>query len=141
MNRLLELANKQNLQYITPKTSVFEASQVMSQNHIGSILVRDQGEVVGIFSERDLMNRVVTHGLDYTSTTVSDVMTKEIQMVSTEENAESCYRLMKKLKCRHLPIQQQGKVIGMVSIRDILKWMIEDAQDENEQLKGYIQTQ
>lgn len=140
MNRLLELAGSQNIFYLSPDATVFEASQEMSKKHVGAILVGSETNLLGLFSERDLMNRVVAKGLDYRKTKVSEVMTKNITTVTPDETVEHCHDKMIELKCRHLPIQEGGKIIGMVSIRDVMEWMVEDKEDENKVLKQYIQT-
>lgn len=140
MNRLLDLARSQSLCYLSPDATAFEASQEMSQKHVGAVLVGSDANLLGLFSERDLMNRVVSKGLDYYQVKVADVMTRSVTTIGPDETIEHCHDKMIKLKCRHLPIKENGKIIGMVSIRDVMEWMVEDKDAENKVLKQYIQT-
>lgn len=140
MNRLVDLARSQNLHYLSPDATVFEASQEMSQKHVGAVLIGNSGSLLGLFSERDLMNRVVSKGLDYHQVKVADVMTRDVTTIPSDETVEHCHDKMIELKCRHLPIKENGKIIGMVSIRDVMEWMVEDREAENRVLKQYIQT-
>lgn len=140
MNRLVDLARGQNLHYLSPDATVFEASQEMSQKHVGAVLVGSESDLLGLFSERDLMSRVVSKGLDYHQVKVADVMTRDVSTIGPDETVEHCHDKMIELKCRHLPIKENGKIIGMVSIRDVMEWMVEDKEAENKVLKQYIQT-
>lgn len=140
MSRLLKLAKSQTFRYFSPDATVFEASQEMSKKHVGAVLVGSDTNLLGLFSERDLMNRVVSKGLDYRQVKVADVMTRVVTTITPDETIENCHDKMIALKCRHLPIKENGKIIGMVSIRDVMEWMVEDKEAENKLLKQYIQT-
>jgi len=141
MNDLIQLAANQKLEFLEPDTTVAEAAKKMSELRVGSMLILDGNELKGIFTERDLMNRVVSQGKDYKTTKIKEVMSTKLVVVNQHETIPNCYHLMQKKKCRHLPIlDDNNKVIGMVSIRDLLSWMYRDLEIENEELKKYIQT-
>lgn len=140
MGLLSQLVESQHLVTISPKQMVQEAAQAMSKNKIGSVVVMEEGEIIGIFSERDLLNRVTSQGKDNKTTPISAVMTKEVSTVSLSTSVEQCYQKMQEAKCRHLPIVDGNKVIGMVTMRNILEWLVKEMKDENVQLKRYIQS-
>lgn len=119
-----------------PQSSVFDASRVMARAHSGSVLILDDaGGVIGIFTERDLLTKVVAKALDPAATPVSAVMTKNPITVPPEMNVCDAVLLMKQRRFRHLPIAAaSGKVIGMFSFRDALPREVIDADDLAEHL-------
>jgi len=139
MSELAHLAEDQKLESMSPDASVFDAAQKMSSNNVGSILIMLGDKLIGIFTERDLVNRVVAKNKDYKTTLIKDVMSTDITTVSENESLTSCYELMRSNKCRHLPILgQNNKILGVVSMRDLLDWRIKDVEFENKELKHYI---
>lgn len=139
MTELTQLAEDQKLQILKKSATVFEAAQMMSENKVGSILIMEGNDLIGIFTERDLVNRVVAVGKDYNETIIKDVMSTNISTVSETTSLIECYDMMKNSKCRHLPIiSASNKILGVVSMRDLLDWRVKDMEFENKELKHYI---
>ncbi len=127
------------LVYTAPETSVQSAAETMAQHNIGSILVMEDGEdLVGIFSERDLLTRVTAEGLDPTSTPIRDVMTKDVIVVSGETSRREALHIMQEQHIRHLPIADDEKLYGIVSLRDLLSFEQEMQKQEIEQLRRFV---
>ena len=118
--------------------TVLETVRVMVERNIGAVPVMHKGELVGIFSERDLMRRVVAEGRDPRSTCVAEVMTDDPLTVSTGEDLGNCMALMRRHGFRHLPVCHEGQLIGMVSLRDILLHDLDEKDDEVRMMRAYI---
>jgi len=125
---------------LPPSATVLDAVQKMAEHHIGSIVVLDGESLVGIFTERDLLNRVIAKGLDPKTVALSDAMSKNVTTVPYQDTIEGCYDKMQETKCRHIPIVDGDKVVGVVTMRNILEFLSEQMKDENIQLKKYIQS-
>lgn len=104
---------------VTPTTSVLDAANVMNQHHVGSVVVMDDDELAGIFTERDVMRRVVVPRRDPASTRVGDVMTSPVACAATDTTTSELAATMRKRKIRHLPVLADGHLVGMISIGDI----------------------
>lgn len=124
---------------IRPEASVTEAVRLMSRRRVGAVLVCERGSCVGIFTERDLMNRVVLTGLDPGATAVADVMTSEVACVEPGTSAAAAMAIMTERRCRHLPVVEAGKVVGLVSIGDLVRWESRNQQFEIRMLTHFIQ--
>jgi CBS domain-containing protein len=140
MTLLAALVKSQNIVTLPPTATVLEASKKMAQFLIGSILIVDGNKLAGIFTERDLLNRVVAKDLDPKKTPISDVMSKNVTTVSVSETTENCFRKMESTKCRHIPIMEGEKLVGVVTMRNILEWLTKEMEEENVFLKNYIQS-
>ena len=139
MSELERITSSQSVGFVSPADTVFQAALKMTSRKMGSVLVMDEGQLVGIFTERDLMNRVVAMGKDYRTTLVREVMSLNIKIVSRDESITDCYRIMKANRCRHLPIAGENKsIIGVVSMRDLLDSLVDRMDQENQILKKYI---
>lgn len=123
----------QELFSVTPDASVLDAARYMAERRIGAVSVIENGFLVGIVSERDLMTRVVAEGRDPKSTSVGDVMSRRLVHGSPGDSFESCIAKMLEHNCRHLPILGNGRVVGMVSIRDLYRV---DATEKANQLEA-----
>src|SRR5687768_10576771 len=126
MKQIAELIEGQTLTVIEPGWTVRNAAERMAERNIGAVAVVDDGALKGVFSERDIMSRVVAKGLNPDDTTVAAVMTKEILVGNPRENVDSALQKMHSIGCRHLPVVENGKLVGMLSIRDLLE--MDDAQ-------------
>ena len=126
MKQIAELIEGQTLTVIEPGWTVRNAAERMAERNIGAVAVVDEGALKGVFSERDIMARVVAKGLNPDDTTVASVMTKEILVGNPRENVDSALQKMHSIGCRHLPVVENGKLVGMLSIRDLLE--MDDAQ-------------
>ena len=124
---------------VAPETLVYDALLVMAEHHIGALLVMRRDELVGIFSERDYAREVIIKGRTSATTAVQDIMSTKLITVSPEKTVEECMTLMSGKRIRHLPVMEHGKVIGLLSIGDLVQATIEYQQFLIKQLEHYIQ--
>ncbi len=124
---------------VTSATTVTDAVRKMNSHGIGCLLVLDGGRTVGIFTERDVLTRVIEPGLDPAGTAVGDVMTKNPVSIDHAATLEEAMAVMRTRRFRHLAVTGEGgKLCGMLSINDLTGWLVEDRQHEIEQLTNYI---
>ena len=123
---------------IGPEAPVLEAIRLMAEKRIGALLVMDAGAMAGIVSERDYARKVVLQGRSSRETPVRDIMTADVVSVRLDDTAERCMALVTDRRIRHLPVLEGGHVVGVVSIGDLVKAVIEDQQHELDQLQRYI---
>src|SRR5574343_1371398 len=123
---------------VSPDATVFQALQIMAEQDIGAVLVMDMGDVLGIFSERDYARRIVLQGRTSAGTKVRDIMTSKVVYVGPQQSVAECMALMTDKHFRHLPVMEAGRVIGMLSIGDLVRATIEEQQLVIEQLVNYI---
>ena len=123
---------------IGPDDPVLDAVREMADKHIGALLVIDAGTLVGIVSERDYARKVVLQGRSSHDTPVRDIMTTDVITVRPVDTTEHCMQIMAERRIRHLPVVEDSAVIGVVSIGDLVKAVIEDQQLELDQLQRYI---
>jgi CBS domain-containing protein len=123
---------------ISPEATVLEALKTMAQHEVGALIVLDRDKLVGIFSERDYARKVILHGKASKDTTVSEIMTHKVVCVRPEQTVEDCMALMTDKRIRHLPVVQDKKVIGVISIGDVVKEVISEQRFMIEQLEHYI---
>ncbi|MGZ5033951.1 MAG: CBS domain-containing protein [Usitatibacter sp.] len=126
---------------ITPEISVLEAIKVLALEDIGAAIVMTGDRLAGIFSERDYTRKIILKGRAADTTRVEEVMTPNVVVVSPRSKTRECMSLMTEKNIRHLPVVDQGRVIGMVSIRDIVSDIIADQDFTIEQLEHYISGQ
>jgi CBS domain-containing protein len=123
---------------IGPDASVFEAISLMAEKGIGAVLVMEDGRLYGILSERDYARKVILAGKSSRQTPVRDIMTRSVLCARLEQTVEQCLALMTDKRIRHLPVADDGNVIGLVSIGDLVKEIIAEQQFIIEQLEHYI---
>ena len=121
MKLIAEIIKGRPLFHVQSSAKVREVARQMTEKNIGAIAVLDAGKLVGVFSERDLMSRVVARGLDPDKTAVREVMTQSIVVAEPVENIDSALKKMNSLGCRHLPVVDRGNLVGMISLRDLLQ--------------------
>ena len=121
-----------------PQQTVLEVARLMVDRNIGAVPVLNQGELVGIFSERDLMTRVVVPGLDPARTRVSEVMTEDPLTIAPNDDLETCMMLMRRHGFRHLPVCSGRELRGVVSLRDILLNDLNEKDDEVRMMRAYL---
>jgi CBS domain-containing protein len=126
---------------VTPEQTVLEAIKVLAAEDIGAAIVMTGDRLAGIFSERDYTRKVILKGRSSESTRVEEIMTANVVVVSPRTKARECMALMTQKNIRHLPVVEEGRVIGMVSIRDIVSDIIADQDFTIEQLEHYISGQ
>lgn len=123
---------------VTPNTLVFDAIKMMAEKNIGAVLVMSNGILAGIFSERDYTRKVVLQGKTSRDTQVWEIMASEINTVTPDDTIEDCMRLMTEKRLRHLPVLNGTQVVGIISIGDLVNWII-SAQDATiSQMEQYI---
>lgn len=125
----------------TPEQSVLDAIKVLAQENVGAVLVMTGERLVGILSERDYTRKVILKGRSSETTRVEEIMTANVICVSPRTKTRDCMALMTDKNIRHLPVVDEGRVIGMVSIRDIVSDIIADQDFTIEQLEHYISGQ
>ena len=131
MKQIAELIQDQTLTVIESGFTVRDAAQTMTEHNIGAVAVVDSGKLSGIFSERDLMSRVVAKGLNPDETTVGVVMSKHLVVADPSERIDAAIQKMHAIHARHLPVVDDGKLVGMISIRDLL-----EMDDEQQRAKA-----
>jgi len=126
------------VQRIQPAASVLEAVRKMNQHRIGSLLVTDGDAVVGIFTERDVLTRVVDQSRDPGTTRVSQVMTGELVTVGDDATVEECMAVVSEKRCRHLPVMSGDELQGLISIGDLTRWVTRNQAIHIQDLVNYI---
>lgn len=142
MKPILELLTKREAQVysLTSDISVFDALGRLAEHNVGAMMVIDQEKLVGVFSERDYTRKIALAGKSSKDTKVRDIMTAKVFTVSPQTRTHDCMALMSQNKIRHLPVVQGDKVLGMISIRDIMNDIIADHELTISQLQSYIST-
>ncbi len=135
---ICDLMGNQTTISAEPHQTVLEVAKMMVERNIGAVPVLQSGELVGIFSERDLMSRVVVNGRDPASTPVSEVMTEDPLTVAPKDTLETCMTLMRRHGFRHLPVCSGRELIGVVSLRDILLHDLDEKDDEVRMMRAYL---
>ncbi len=123
---------------IAPEAKVLEALELMANKGVGALFVVDKDDVVGVISERDYARKIILMGRHSQDTPVQDIMTKELYGVHHETTAEECMALMTDKHIRHLPVCQEGRLVGVVSIGDVVKAIISEQKVTIENLENYI---
>ena len=123
---------------IGPNEMVFDAIRYMAEKGVGALLVMEDGEMRGIFSERDYARRIVLAGLGSRETPVRDVMTRQVLTIDARASASEGLALMTRKRFRHLPVVDRGALVGMVSIGDLVNAVIDGQRSQIEQLESYV---
>jgi CBS domain-containing protein len=137
VNHLLQLKGGQIFS-VTPGDSVLRAVELMATRHVGALLVMQQGALLGIISERDYARKVILKNRSSHDTPVGDIMTTSPVTVTPNHTVHQCMELMTDGRFRHLPVVEGGRVVGMLSIGDLVKAVIEEQRGQIEQLERYI---
>ncbi|UCH63930.1 MAG: CBS domain-containing protein [Fidelibacterota bacterium] len=123
---------------IAPQATAYEALQIMSEKDVGALLVIDEGKLVGIFSERDYARKVILRSRYSKGILVSDIMTSEISSINPESTVKDCMALMTAEHIRHLPVMSNERLIGIVTIGDVVNQIISDQDQTIQQLERHI---
>jgi CBS domain-containing protein len=131
-------AKSRKLLSISPQASVLDALKLMADRDVGALVVLDGDGLAGIFSERDYARKIILHGKSSKATAVSEIMTHKVVCVRPDQSVEECMALMTDKRIRHLPVLEDRKVIGVISIGDVVKEVISEQRFVIEQLEHYI---
>lgn len=123
---------------VGPDDTVYDALRVLAEKDIGALLVMDKRKLVGIFSERDYARKVILRGRSSKDTPVRQIMTPRVISVRPDQPIEECMAIMTTRRVRHLPVIEEGRVIGVISIGDVVKDIIAEQEFKIEQLENYI---
>jgi CBS domain-containing protein len=137
VNHLLKVKGGQIFS-VAPGDSVLHAIEIMATRRVGALLVMNQGSLLGIISERDYARKVILKNRSSSDTRVSDIMSSPAITVSPADTVHHCMELMTEARVRHLPVVESDRVLGMLSIGDLVKAVIEEQRDQIEQLERYI---
>ena len=137
LSQLLDLKGRE-VHAVSPDAAVLDAIRVMAERHVGALLVMQAGRLAGIVSERDYARKVVLKGRSSTTTPVRDIMSSEVITIGPEGTVEEAMRLMTEHRIRHLPVVRGSAVVGVVSIGDLVKSVIEEQRHTIEELQSYI---
>jgi len=121
-----------------PTASVLEVARIMTDARVGAIPIVEGERIVGIFSERDLMTRIVVEGRDPQRTLVLEVMTHEVLTAAPDDTRSECLERMREARCRHLPVLERGRLVAVLSMRDLLRDEIEEQDEEIRGLRAYL---
>src|SRR6266516_959759 len=135
---ILKSKSDQNVYTITPTASVLDALKLMAEKNVGALLVMDGEQIAGIITERDYARKIILKGRSSKDTPVRDIMTSSVMCVRPDQTSEECMVLMTENRLRHLPIIDGGKLVGLISIGDLVKDIISEQRFIIEQLEHYI---
>lgn len=138
MKKVGEIVFNREVYFVRAGQTVLEVARYMSEKNVGAVVILENQHLTGIFSERDLMTRVVSQGLDPQQTRVEEVMTRQPVSADAGESYEDCLRKMKQLNVRHLPVVEQDQLLGLVSLRDLLLVDLDEKDHELKMMTAYI---
>lgn len=139
MKSLRDLCSSREMHFVNTGVSVYEAVCRMAENNVGAVPVLDEkGKLKGIFTERDLMIRCAAKKLDMEKTKIEDVMTRGVILMEAHDSYEDCLKILQQENIRHMPVREGEKLIGMVSMRDLMQEDMEEKKQEIENLNTFI---
>ncbi len=140
MATIRDLLSNRTIHYVQPNQTVFEAASYMVDCNVGAVPVLDDTKLVGIFSERDIMRRVVTEGRNPLTTHIAEVMSTDLRTVTPGASSEEAMCVMQTHGVRHLPVCEGTTLVGFLSLRDLLRCHLDEKSGEADMMRAYIQT-
>jgi CBS domain-containing protein len=140
MATIRDLLVNRTIHYIQPQQTVLEAARYMVESNVGAAPVLDGAKLVGIFSERDIMSKAVTQGLDPRTTRIADVMSTNLRTLTPDSSTEEAMLMMQTHGIRHLAVCDGPTLAGFLSLRDLLRQTLEEKSGEADMMRAYIQT-
>ena len=137
VQKLLE-SRDNNIWSISPEATVFEGLQVMAEKNIGALLVTRDDKLIGIFSERDYARKVILKGKASKDITIGELMTREVVYITPEDSLDECMALMTAKRIRHLPILKNDKLVGLLTLGDVVKQIMSSQEFKIQELEKYI---
>lgn len=123
---------------VSPTDTVYRALQLMAENNVGAVMICEENQMQGIFTERDYCRKIILMGRSSLNTPIQDIMTKKMITVKPQQSLEECMELMTRYHIRHLPVEEDEKLVGVVSMRDVMDTIISTKQSRIDQLESYI---
>jgi CBS domain-containing protein len=123
---------------VSPDMTVLDAVRVLAEKNVGALIVAEGDTLIGMFSERDYTRKIILKGRSSKDTKVGEIVSAPVQTVTPEDTVEDCMRLMTEHRIRHLPILRGGKIAGIVSIGDLVNWIISTQKVALEQMESYL---
>jgi len=138
MRSIGAIVSGREVYYVRVGQTVRDVARYMTERHVGAVAVLDGDRLAGVLSERDIIGRVVVHRLDLDQTRTGEVMTRELVVAQVGDSLEDALRKMKQASCRHLPVVEGDRLVGMVSLRDLLQIDLTQKDEEIRWLNAYI---
>ncbi len=139
MARIRELLGNRETYYVAAEMTVQQAARYMLEKNVGAVPVLEGDKLVGVLSERDIVRRILMANRDWTETKVEDVMTSDPLTVKSSDDHEECMLLMKRHTFRHLPVVEEGRLVGFVSLRDLLLYEVDEKDIEVRMMRLYME--
>jgi CBS domain-containing protein len=139
VDRLLQSKGRE-IFHVSPEASVYEAIEILAKKGVGALLVMDGERLIGLLSERDYARKVILEGRSSRETRVREIMTERVQCIPLTTKVEEAMALMTEKRIRHLPVLDDQKVVGVISIGDVVKAVIDEQEFHIQQLENYIMT-